>query len=167
MYLYCSVTYYYCYVYVFLLLRMFCVLFVRKCVPYYCHRVSTQLQLTNISSRIKNENKPLTRQPCSADWVMFHFRREFQIMKKAKCFGNYKVQVSDEYRNSCWKYGRRENCACQLFHVPGSRVVTQLYFKCLHGRLINTAVDMFSVSTGTNEYHTTQQVSVVYRHGGR
>ena len=30
----------------------FCVMFVCKCVLYYCHRVVTQLQLTNISYHI-------------------------------------------------------------------------------------------------------------------
>jgi hypothetical protein len=34
---------------VFCLIVLFCVLFVCKCVLYYCRRVSTQLQLTNIS----------------------------------------------------------------------------------------------------------------------
>ena len=51
--------YSYCYVYVFLLLCMFCsgyslllcyVYCVCKCVLYYCHRMSTQLHLTNISN---------------------------------------------------------------------------------------------------------------------
>jgi hypothetical protein len=40
---------------VFCFIVLFCVLFVCKCVPYYCHRVSTQLQFTNISISTKQD----------------------------------------------------------------------------------------------------------------
>jgi len=64
-YLIFYIMYSYCYVYVFLLLCMFrsryCVslcgsvyFLLCKCVMYYFHRLSIQLQLTNISKQISN-----------------------------------------------------------------------------------------------------------------
>jgi len=40
---------------VFCFIVLFCVLFVCKCVLYYCHRVSAQLQLSNISYYNSNQ----------------------------------------------------------------------------------------------------------------
>ena len=42
---------------VFCFVVLFCILFVCKCVLYYCHRVATQLQLTNISYITSNVGK--------------------------------------------------------------------------------------------------------------
>jgi len=39
------------------LILLFCILFLCKCVLYYCHRVSTQLQLTYISISISVKQK--------------------------------------------------------------------------------------------------------------
>ena len=40
---------------------LFCVLFVCKCVLDYCHRVATQLQLTNMSYHITNRSNEYTQ----------------------------------------------------------------------------------------------------------
>jgi hypothetical protein len=45
----CILTLTYVPFWVFCFIVLFCVVFVCMCVLYYCHRVSTQLQLTNIS----------------------------------------------------------------------------------------------------------------------
>jgi hypothetical protein len=50
-FLYCSmlfVFFYFCVVLCIVCFVSFCVLFLCKCVPYYCHRMATQLQLTDI-----------------------------------------------------------------------------------------------------------------------
>jgi hypothetical protein len=71
--------YFYCYVCVFLLFYMLCsvysvfivlfyILFVCKCVLYYCHWVSTQLQLTNISY-ITNHIQGQSTRHCSQCFI--------------------------------------------------------------------------------------------------
>ena len=75
--------YFYCYVYVFLLLCMFCsvysvfivlfyVLFVCKCVLQYCYRVSTQLKLKNIYLFITYHN------------ISYLYRGQFECQSKGR-----------------------------------------------------------------------------------
>jgi hypothetical protein len=57
------------------LIVLFCVLFVCKCVLYYYHRVSTQLQLTNISVYMVSETYSQSRLisvDALADTFAFH-----------------------------------------------------------------------------------------------
>ena len=55
----------------------FCVLFVCKCVLYYCHRVATQLQLTNISNST-----------CAAAWrISSKYESSGTIKQESSCCG--------------------------------------------------------------------------------
>jgi len=50
--------------YVLFVFVLFYVLFACKCVLYYCHRVLTQMQLTNISYRIISYHKKRSKIGC-------------------------------------------------------------------------------------------------------
>jgi len=53
---------------VFCFIVLFCILFVCKCVLYYCQRVSTQLHLTNISYHIISYHSALV---LNLEWLNF------------------------------------------------------------------------------------------------
>ena len=72
---------------VFCFIVLFCLLFVCKCVLSYCHRVSTQLQLTNISNRINS-----FRLFCFTDFYL-----------KMKIFKNTEKQIIKNREGDIWE----------------------------------------------------------------
>jgi hypothetical protein len=91
------------------LIVLFCVLFVCKCVLYYCHRVSTKLQLTNISIYLYSI-KPHGRRCFSAFSQELHllgFSESFVTFCKLNttckygnksCFSAYEIDTGIHYR---------------------------------------------------------------------
>ena len=71
----------------------FCVLFVCKCVLYYCHRVSTKLQLTNLSYHIIHCHL----RPASLNHIFPHYLTNGTIygnkLLNIKCALSYSLQL--------------------------------------------------------------------------
>jgi len=64
---------------VFWFIVLFCVLFVCKCVLYYCHRVSTQLQLNNTSYHIKPQDSSWFSFTRKILWLCFEPRITYTL----------------------------------------------------------------------------------------
>jgi type III secretory pathway component EscT len=77
----CCSMHFYVFFVLFHSLPPFCVLFVCNCVLYYCHRVATQLQLTNISYHINKFPTFLLQLPviCHLFHLYFSPKREKTI----------------------------------------------------------------------------------------
>jgi hypothetical protein len=104
---------------VFCFIVLFCVFFVCQCVLYYCHRLSTQLQLTNISISISNVVCFITRsisiQYChdkaalNKNKTLFTSKLELNLKKKLlkcyiwsmSCYGTERWDTSES--GNIWK----------------------------------------------------------------
>ena len=109
-------SYYYVYVFLLLCLCIIIVLFLCKCVLCYCHRVSTQLQLTNISVLFKHhmsinslpESKTSQSTTMSIIWQIFRWsvdKTQFELQKDPH--GIIKITVHSGTATLYWLEGPR------------------------------------------------------------
>ena len=97
---------------VLLLIVLFYVLFLRKCVLYYCHRVSIQLQLTNISYHISYHTIPY-----HIPHHIISYRISYHI--------SYHIIVINDFRNVCFS---PSSSHCKRQRINGE---TETYFLCI------------------------------------
>jgi hypothetical protein len=94
--------------FVFCIIVLFCVLFVCKCVLYCCHRVSTQLQLTNIS--VSNAAISLHIMPMTQTRQSVRTGRADDFLgdvSSAQCYLVFVSECSSVVRRGtiyCWKH---------------------------------------------------------------
>ena len=86
---------------VFCFIVLFCVLFVCKCVLYYCHRVSTQLQVTNLSYHIITAENPASQRYDITNRISIHWVLAFSI--GYSCFTDIQNSVTSMLQSFVFK----------------------------------------------------------------
>jgi hypothetical protein len=120
---------------VFCFIVLFCVLFVSNCVLYYCHRESTQLQLTNIPYQNRVTNVWCILKYIHELWLhkhcLWHLNFVSNCVYKSTAHINTQATRVIWYakyfkKNSCIMYQTQLlniliECVCDIFHYSWSK----------------------------------------------
>jgi hypothetical protein len=129
---------------VFCFIVLFCVLFLCKCVLYYCHQVSTQLQLTNISHLQSHIIPSLLGTNILLSTLFSHTLRFCSAIKVRQVSHPHKPKlyililmfidssVSHAYSILNSSFSPTSGSTCQIIYLcMGSEVPTTVTTKCL------------------------------------